>query len=87
MNRHLPLLFAVIVSTLSAKAEEEAPNVRLLEWDRGLAVQSLTQKQMVVYLWFYEWNMFDAIEPGQHTRGTYMPDRSLSKHDSRDVRH
>jgi len=79
MKHHLLLLFAVIVSTLSAKAEGETPNVRLLEWDRGFAVQSRAQKDMVVYLWFYEWNMFEAIEPGQHTRGTYMLDRSLSK--------
>lgn len=79
MKRHLLLLLAVIVSTLSTKAEGETRNVRLLEWDRGFAVQSLAQIDMIVYLWFYEWNMFEAIRPGQHTRGTYMLDRSLGK--------
>ena len=67
MKRHLPLFLAVVVSTLPAKAEEETANVRLFEWDRGLAVRALAQKEMAVYLWFYEWNMFEAIEPGQHT--------------------
>ena len=54
-------------------------NTRLLEWERGFAVQSLVQADMVVYLWFYEWNMFEAITPGQHTRGTFELDRILSK--------
>jgi len=49
------------------------PNVKLFEWERGIAVESLRQEGMAMYLWFYEWNMFDAVEPGQHTAGGYKP--------------
>jgi len=79
MQRHLLSTVLVVISLSVARAEEKTPNVRLLEWERGFAIQSLAQKDMVVYLWFYEWNMFEAIEPGQHTGGTYKLDRSLSE--------
>jgi len=68
-----------MVSLSLAYSEEKTMNTRLLEWERGFAVQSLVQADMVVYLWFYEWNMFEAITPGQHTRGTFELDRILSK--------
>lgn len=45
--------------------------VRLSKWERGIAVTSPKQEDMTVYLWFYEWNMFDAIREGQNTRGTF----------------
>jgi hypothetical protein len=63
----------------SVNAAETPPNVRLSEWERGFAVQALQQTDMVVYLWFYEWHMFEAMTPGQHTRGTFDLERSLSK--------
>ena len=31
-----------------------------------------------MYLWFYEWNMFEAMQAGQHTHGTYLLDRTLN---------
>ncbi len=85
MQRQLLSTILVIASLPMARAGESTPNVRLLEWERGFAVQSLAQKDMVVYLWFYEWNMFEAIEPGQHTGGTYKLDRSLGKDGRRGV--
>lgn len=33
---------------------------------------------MAMYLWFYEWNMFEAMSPGQHTHGAYNLDRSIN---------
>jgi len=33
----------------------------------NLAVKSPDQKGMIMYLWFYEWNMFNAARKGQHT--------------------
>jgi hypothetical protein len=33
---------------------------------------------MRVYLWFYEWHMFGAVEPGQHTGGTWENEITLS---------
>lgn len=31
-----------------------------------------------MYLWFYEWNMFEAMQAGQHTHGTYQLERKLT---------
>jgi hypothetical protein len=47
------------------------PDIRLSEWERGVSVDSTGQPDMRVYLWFYEWHMFDAVTPGQHTRGNW----------------
>ena len=79
MTRHLHALVVVVLSTSMVGADEGKPNVRLFEWERGFAVQALEPDEMAVYLWFYEWNMFEAIEPGQHTHGTYKLDRKLDK--------
>lgn len=43
--------------------------IELWEWERGIAVESRQQKGMTLYFWFYEWNMFDAIQEGEHTHG------------------
>ena len=83
MTRCFHALVVLVLSTSMVRAEEGEPNVRLFEWERGFYVQTLEHDDMSVYLWFYEWNMFEAIEPGQHTRGTYLLDRSLSKDGSR----
>jgi hypothetical protein len=77
----VPLLFLVLTCAF-AIPEDRAPNVRLFEWERGYGVESHAQKGMAVYLWFYEWNMFEAMQPGQHTQGTYRLDRKL-RDDSR----
>ncbi len=79
MIRHLHTFVAVVLAASWACADEAEPNVRLFEWERGFAVQPREPDDMVVYLWFYEWNMFEAIEPGQHTQGTYKLDRKLGK--------
>ena len=79
MTRCFHALVVLVLSTSMVGAEEGEPNVRLFEWERGFYVQTLEHDDMPVYLWFYEWNMFEAIEPGQHTRGTYMLNRSLTK--------
>ncbi len=57
----------------------DPPNVELFEWERGFAVRSKTNPDMAVYLWFYEWNMFEAIKPGQHTNGTYQLEHKTEK--------
>jgi acetyl esterase/lipase len=59
--------------------------VRLSEWARGVSVDSVSDPEMRMYLWFYEWNMFEAMLPGQHTRGmwdnevTVGPDRQSAR--------
>ncbi|MCB1124699.1 MAG: hypothetical protein KJT03_24310, partial [Verrucomicrobiae bacterium] len=39
-------------------------------WDRGVKLTSTTDADFFAYLWFYEWTMFDAVNPGEHTGGT-----------------
>jgi hypothetical protein len=51
--------------------ESVEPATRLFGWERGIAVGSRAQKDMAVFLWFYEWNMFDAITSGEHTIGRF----------------
>jgi hypothetical protein len=55
---------------------------RLWEWERGIAVESPDQKDMAVFLWFYEWNMFDAVKKGEHTQGTFKWPRKVNKDQS-----
>ena len=43
--------------------------IRLGKWDIGISIQHPGQKGMNIYLWFYEWRMFDAVEKGEHTHG------------------
>jgi len=65
------LLFPLSVLLLAGGCSWPAPNVKLFEWERGIGVESLEQPGMAVYLWFYEWNMFDAIQTGQHTHADF----------------
>ena len=64
--RYLPLLltlvFVTAVSPPRAVCEDKPAdaNVKLWEWRKGVAVESLGKERMTVYLWFYEWNMFEA---------------------------
>ena len=83
-HRWLLLAVCTIVSCQVAVAED-VPDMKLSPWDRGLSVDSIAQQDMRVYLWFYEWHMFDAVTRGQHTRGawenrvTVSDDRSRGK--------
>ncbi|MCP5111462.1 MAG: hypothetical protein GY953_11570 [bacterium] len=53
-------------------------SLRLFEWERGIGFESPEQSQMRVYLWFYEWNMFEARKPGEHTGGSWEWTKSVS---------
>ncbi|MHC4740174.1 MAG: hypothetical protein ACYS9Y_14795 [Planctomycetota bacterium] len=54
---------------------KKGPMINLRAWntpDRrqgGIVLESQTNKDMFMYLWFYEWNMFEAVRPGEHTFG------------------
>lgn len=41
----------------------------LTPWSRGIRLT--TTPTTFAYLWFYEWTLFDAINPGQHTPGRW----------------
>ena len=47
-----------------------AEQIKLSIWDRGIKLTSPTDEDLFAYLWFYEWNMFDAVREGEHTGGT-----------------
>lgn len=71
MKRVIAELAMVVCLALSPGCASHEPNVRLFEWERGIGIESREQPGMAMYLWFYEWHMFDAVDPGQHTRGDY----------------
>jgi len=45
--------------------------MRLTNWKRGIKVESRRNKTGFVYLWFYEWHLFDAVRKGEHTHGSW----------------
>jgi len=55
----------------------DSPNVELFSWERGIGVRSREDSKPAMYLWVYEWNMFEAMKPGQHTRGTFPLPREV----------
>ena len=40
-------------------------------WERGLRFTAGSDPGMFVYLYFYEWNMFEAVREGEHTGGRF----------------
>lgn len=65
-------------------AEPRIQATRLQSWESssetdhpwGIAVES--SQGMTMYLWFYEWTMFDAILEGQHKRPTFNHQRIIN---------
>jgi hypothetical protein len=71
-SRLLSNIVAVVVGVaFSALPATGLAQTKLSQWDRGVSVDSTEQSDMRVYLWFYEWHMFGAMKPGQHTNGTW----------------
>jgi hypothetical protein len=64
--------------SLQADAAGKDPTTKLWEWERGIVVESREQKGLAVFLWFYEWNMFDAVTKGEHTPGTFKHPRKVN---------
>jgi hypothetical protein len=72
---------AVLALALGGCSAAPAPGpaaLRLEDWERGIAVRSLERPGMDMYLWFYEWNLFDAFEPGESSPGSYELERWVS---------
>ncbi len=55
---------------VSAEKPVDEPAIRLRIWKMGIVVESRTHKEAFMYLRFYEWNMFGAVLPAKHTRGS-----------------
>ncbi|MHC4996439.1 MAG: hypothetical protein ACYTGQ_15440 [Planctomycetota bacterium] len=66
------LLTLCLMLAPTALAPAQQANTRLAPWARGINVRIADQPDMKAWFWFYEWNMFDAVEPGQHTGGTFL---------------
>ena len=72
------VLTAVLFSGWAGPVKDE-PLVSLSEWERGISVTSPYQEDMTVFVWFYEWNMFEALKKGQHTGGTYKNEINVNE--------
>ena len=51
--------------------------ITLDKWRRGFSFTPDERNDLTMYLWFYEWNMFEAVHPGQHTGGDHVPQQTL----------
>ncbi len=71
-------LSLAILAAVTAQALAPAAEPRLVEWERGFGLQIPGEPAADMYLWIYEWNMFEAMQPGQHTHGTYKFPRRLN---------
>ena len=45
-------------------------NMKLSKWERGVRLESRSDRNQFAFLWFYEWHLFDAVRKGEHTPGT-----------------
>ncbi len=82
MRMRLSVIIIFIFASLCfsrVNAVAEDSNMRLVPWERGVSVQPLSAPDMKVYLWFYEWQMFDAVNQGQHTRGAWKNRITMGK--------
>ncbi len=61
------------------RLQSDQSNVRLFEWGKGIGVESRLKRDMTVFLWFYEWNMFHARRQGIHTSGSHLFEREVGK--------
>jgi hypothetical protein len=67
MMHRMPVLALALTATLAAAQGRPV----LKQWERGIALEVPEQSGLAMYLWFYEWNMFDAVRRGQHSPGSY----------------
>ncbi|UCG50249.1 MAG: hypothetical protein JSU94_10740 [Phycisphaerales bacterium] len=58
-------------STCVGRGANAETLMKLTKWERGLKVESRTDKAGFAYFWFYEWHLFDAITKGEHTHGSH----------------
>lgn len=67
---------AALAHFATAASAEVTP--RLFEWERGFGLRVPGEPAAEMFLWIYEWNMFEAMTAGQHTKGTYELPRRLA---------
>jgi hypothetical protein len=74
--KHLFSIAAALVFVLHGPLAAQQ-KTRLTEWERGIALEAPGKAGMSMYLWFYEWTMFEALTPGQHSQGTFKTVRKI----------
>ncbi|MHC4626681.1 MAG: hypothetical protein ACYTDV_06840 [Planctomycetota bacterium] len=74
-KRRLILATAFVHFALSSTGIGRGANadklMKLTKWERGVKVESRTDKALFAYFWFYEWHLFDAVAKGEHTQGSH----------------
>lgn len=72
LRRALAVFTAVaLCGCISASTPLHANEYQLTEWKRGMKVRPLFENGREMYLWFYEWNLFDAFKPGTLSQGEW----------------
>jgi hypothetical protein len=66
---HRVTKLALVLAAAAIQGAQDRPVLK--RWERGIALEAREQPGMAMYLWFYEWNMFDAVARGQHTPGSH----------------
>ncbi|MCH2170909.1 hypothetical protein MK489_08995 [Myxococcota bacterium] len=51
----------------------EGPGVEIVPWGRGFKLHPASQPELVAWFWFYEWNLFGAVNSGLYTPGVAAP--------------
>ncbi len=58
---------------------ELAPGSEETVWGAGgVYLKHRSNPAVAMFLWLYEWNLFDGVEKGEHTHGTVLPTRVIS---------
>ncbi len=71
--------FLVFILLAAAVHGAESPGIKLREWQCGIAFEPRGEPAMSMYLWFYEWTLFGAVRPGEHTPGFYDFHREVGR--------
>ncbi len=71
-------IYSLAAGLVAGRTPGAEPTTKLFEWERGIAVESRAQKDMAMFFWFYEWNMFEAVRKGEHTSGTFKWPRTVN---------
>jgi len=53
--------------------------INIGEWEQGFEFSPVQFNSKRMYLWFYEWNLFNAVYEGQHTPGYQTPSKMLDR--------
>lgn len=63
--------WSAAVLAIAACGRPADPPLELFPWERGIAVRARGAEPMAMYLWFYEWSLFDGLESGQWAEGRH----------------